>query len=563
MHTIGIDLGTTASAVAFVHNGVPKIIAVDGGKSTVPSVVNYGDGFPIVGREAIYKVDSSSTIFSVKRFMGTNEKFLSRTPEEISADILSFLKRKAEQVLRVPLDAAVITVPAHFSNLQRVATKKAASMAGIKVLRLINEPTAAAIAFGLDKKQDGIFGVYDFGGGTFDFSILRMSKGVFQVLATGGDTYLGGDDVDSAILEYNLRQNNLDMSQLNEREKLLGILLSKSMKEQLVSLERTHRQFVYRGNNCRFQLSRDILGEIVTQFSQRTLQIADQVFVDSKVNKSDIAGIVAVGGMTKIPLVKKAIADHFCLKIFDELNPEEVVALGAAIHADSISAKNVNSLLIDVVPLTLGIETIGGTVDKIIYRNSPVPIVQKREYTTYRDNQTGIKFHVVQGERAMARDCFSIASFELSDISPMPAGKAMVSVEFSMDVNGILHIAAFEKNSETSKSIAVETNSELSNEEMMKILQTAEAHRQKDAEESASVTTKVEAGRMISFWESIVCDLPIEERPLALEAIGDLKAALKEDDYQKLLHSCKRTEDIFNKYLDEIIGKRLTGLPVI
>ncbi|MDR1335024.1 MAG: Hsp70 family protein, partial [Holosporaceae bacterium] len=318
MLTIGIDLGTTASAIAFVHNGVPKIIAVDGGKNTVPSVVNYGENFPIVGREAIYRVDYDRTIFSVKRFMGDNRKFLDKTPEEISADILSFLKRSAEQVLRTPLDAAVITVPAHFSNLQRIATKKAASLAGIRILRLINEPTAAAIAFGLDKKQDGVFCVYDFGGGTFDFSILRLSRGVFQVLATGGDTYLGGDDVDFAILKYNLHQNNLDISQLNENEKLFGILLSKSMKEQLTKLEKTHRQFAYRGNSCRFQLSRQILEDIVMQFSRRTLQIADQVLMDSKVDKNDIAGIVAVGGMTKIPQVKKAITDHYNLKIFDE-----------------------------------------------------------------------------------------------------------------------------------------------------------------------------------------------------------------------------------------------------
>jgi molecular chaperone HscA len=469
MFTVGIDLGTTMSVVSFMDSKVPKVLKIDDA-TTIPSVVSYMDGKPLVGQKAIDQASQFNTVFSVKRFMGTKIQFSERNAAEISGDILAYLKNATEQTLGRMVDAAIITVPAHFSDLQRTATKQAASIAGIKVLRLINEPTAAAIAFGLDKQQaDGIYAVYDLGGGTFDFSVLRLSNNVFQVLATGGDNYLGGDNIDNAILNYNFQLCGLHPNETSSGEMIRARLVAKMLKEELKGSEEICRNCIFENQKYEFRLSRKTLKNLTKDLLKRTFEISDQVISDSNVVLENISGIVLVGGMTKLQLIKDSVASHFCIKIFDKINPEEVVAQGAAIYANSVANES-NALLIDVVPLTLGVETFGGGVDKIVYRNTPIPIIAEREYTTYQNNQVGIKFHIVQGESSIADDCRSLANFELTNIPPMPAGIPRIIVEFSVDVNGLLSVKAYEKKSGISQSILIEPSSGLSNEEMASIL---------------------------------------------------------------------------------------------
>ncbi|MDR0968532.1 MAG: Hsp70 family protein, partial [Holosporaceae bacterium] len=455
---------------------------------------------PIVGREAARAADQTQTAFSAKRFMGSEQRLVERNAAEISADILSYLKRETERNLGQKIDAAVITVPAHFSDLQRTATKQAASIAGLKVLRLVNEPTAAAVAFGLDKNENGIFAVYDFGGGTFDFSVLRLTDGIFQVLATGGDNYLGGDDIDNEILKYNCKLCGIDFDRLSESEKISGRLAAKFLKENLGDSPEIAKNY----QNCEFKLSQGVLKKVSRDFLLRSLEISDRVLSDANITPAELSGVVMVGGMTKLNLVKETARGHFGARIFDNINPEEAVAFGAAIYADSIAQKNSKMLLIDVVSLTLGIETFGGGVDRIIHRNTPIPIVEKREYTTYENNQTGIKFRVVQGERPIASECRSLANFELTGIPPMPAGEPRVEVAFSVDVNGLLSVEAREKTTGVRQTIIVDPSSGLSNEEMIAILKKAAANREKDSIKVANIDKEIEIGRMDKLWESIV-----------------------------------------------------------
>ncbi|MDR2107379.1 MAG: Hsp70 family protein [Holosporaceae bacterium] len=557
MFIAGIDLGTTASVISCVKDGVPTAISV-GGHTVTPSAVNYSEERPLVGRKALYKFDSDRTVLSVKRFTGANVKFCGRSPVEVSADILFYLKKNAEESLGMPMKSAVITVPAHFSDSQRTAVKQAASVAGIKVLRLINEPTAAAVAFGLDKRKEGIFGVYDFGGGTFDFSVLRLTgNGIFQVLATGGDNRLGGDDLDDAILEYNLRLCGLDADCIGENEKKNGRMTAKFLKEISGSSPEVQADYFRRGKKYEFKLSRAIIEELSRNLLQRTMNIAEQVISDSGVEK--LNGVVAIGGMTRLKVVKDAMRRRFNCRIFDEINPEEAVSLGAAAYADSLIKKSGNLLLIDVVPLTLGIETFGGGIDKIIYRNTPIPIVEKREYTTGKDNQTGMTFHVVQGERPLAEECRSLAKFELSGIPPMPAGRARVVVEFSADVNGLLNVRAFEKRTGVEQTITVDPSSGLSREEMTSILQKASEKLSEDSLVKRNINLKIESERMIGFWEAVLDKLPPVERKNAETETANLKEALKKENYEDAINYKKNLEAIFSPFWDDIISSRLSG----
>ncbi|MDR1561012.1 MAG: Hsp70 family protein [Holosporaceae bacterium] len=555
MLTIGIDLGTTMSVVSAIKGGIPEIVKINGRNAT-PSVVNYSEEKPIVGWEALYKADSSGTILSIKRFMGTETKFLNRNAVEIAADILIYLKKMTEQKLMGKIDAVIITVPAHFSDLQRTATKQAASIAGIRVLRLINEPTAAAIAFGLDKKTNGIFAVYDFGGGTFDFSILRLSNNIFQVLATGGDNYLGGDDIDEAILSHNFQLNGIDISGVSEYEKNRGKLIAKSLKEKLGDNKIIYEDYIFENKKYRFMLSRETLKNLTNDFVQKTLKISDQVLVETNITSDQINGIVLVGGMTKLRLVKYAVKMHFGVEVLNDINPEEAVARGAAIYANSITKEN-NTLLIDVVPLTLGVETFGGGVDRIIHRNTPIPITKKREYTTYENNQTGIKFHVVQGERPIAKECRSLAKFELKNIPPMPAGAPRVTTEFSVDVNGLLSVTACEKHTGISQSIVIEPSAGLTNDEIVSIIEKANANRNSDSIEEFNMNVKIESERMMKFWESVMDKIPSNAKKRAKKAMKNLKNALRDGRYHEAI-SCKNDlESIFGEFLEEIINSNL------
>lgn len=555
MFTVGIDLGTTASVISYLKDGVPEVIQIDGGV-TVPSVVNYSEGRPIVGNEAIYRADSANTIFSVKRRMGSNEKIFGRSPAEISADILSHIKMSAEMKLGKKIDAAVITVPAHFSDAQRTATKQAASISGIKVLRLINEPTAAAIAFGLDRRKKGIFAVYDLGGGTFDFSVLRLSDGIFQVLATGGDNNLGGDDADEKILEDNFRRNNILDPTLNE--KMLGKRVAKFLKENLGDQKSVKKDFAIRDKIYKFELTRENAKKYLKEIFAKTFLISSQVLEDAEIFPEDLGGIVLVGGMTKLDFIKNFVAENFQTKIFDDISPEKAVSFGAAIHANSIVEKD-GVLLIDVVPLTLGIETFGGGVDKIIHRNTPIPITERREYTTYQDNQTGMKFRILQGERPLADECRTLANFELKGIPALPAGLARVIVEFSIDVNGLLDVKAYEKSTGVSREVVVESSSGLSDKDMMEILEKAFKEKENDQIKANSIAIKIETERSIRFWNSIIREIPEDFQKIASEKILKLESILLEEKFQEVIPIKNELESIFGRFLDEIINNHLSG----
>ncbi len=558
MFTVGIDLGTTASVISYVKDGVPEVIRVDG-NVTVPSVVNYSEKHSIVGSEAIYKADHSNTIFSVKRLMGSDEKIFDRSPAEVASDILSYIKTSAELNLGRKIETAVITVPAHFSDVQRTATKQAASIAGIKVLRLINEPTAAAIAFGLDKNKQGIFAIYDLGGGTFDFSVLRLSDGIFQVLATGGDNNLGGDDVDEKILEDNFKKNGIIDATPNE--KMLGKRIVKFLKENLQDQDVIEKDFFVRNKSYKFRLEQEQLNEHLKEVFAKTFLISSQVLEDAEISPEDLDGVVLVGGMTKLDFIKKLVAKNFETKIFDDINPEKAVSFGAAIHANSIIEKN-NMLLIDVVPLTLGIETFGGGVDKIIHRNTPIPITERREYTTYQDNQTGMKFRVLQGERPIADECRTLANFELKGIPAMPAGLARVIVEFSIDVNGLLDVKAYEKTTGICQEIVVESSAGLSNEDMIEILERAFKEKENDQVKAKNIAIKIETERSLKFWKSIIQEIPEEFQKIASRKILQLEKILSLDKFQEVLTLKNELENIFGKFLDEIINNHLSGRKV-
>lgn len=558
MFTVGIDLGTTASVVSYMENGHPQVIKIDG-NVTVPSVVNYGEENPIVGQQAVYKSADSFSVFSIKNFMGTDEKFCGHTPSEISGHILSYLKRQAELKIGQKIDAAVITVPAHFSNVQRTATKLAASLAGIKVLSLINEPTAAAIAFGLDSRKNGIFAVYDFGGGTFDFSILRLSDGIFQVLATGGDNHLGGNDIDAQILEYNLKENGIN--EISDSDKIKARLISKFLKENLREDNVAEKEIEINRHSYKFSLSKNLLEQFSSNLLKKTFDISAQVMEDAELAADDLSGIVLVGGMTKLNLVKNFVKEHFQTEIIDTVNPDEAVSLGAAIHANSITENNSSVFLIDVVPLTLGVETFGGLVDKIVLRNTPIPTVERREYTTYADNQTGMKFKVVQGESPLSDECNILANFELRGIPPMPAGRARIIVEFSVDVNGLLNVTAFEKTTGIKQVVTVEASNNLSFEEMSQDLENAYKKKSENEEKAHLISLRLEMYRLVKFWKTIISEIPTDAQTIASTKINSIENHLQNEnfDINEVMKLRTETENIFSAFLDEIINNHLCG----
>lgn len=557
MLTIGIDLGTTSSVVAIVKNGNLEALKLDNANTTVPSVVNYSEKSPVVGRAA-FLCDPSSTVLTIKRYMGTDTKFFNRTPVEISADILSFLKKMTERKLEEKITSAVITVPAHFSELQRMATKQAASLAGIKVIRLINEPTAAALAFGI--KKNGIFAVYDLGGGTFDFSVLRVVDGIFQVLTTGGDNYLGGNDVDKIIAEHNLQKHHIE--DITTSEKNSALLVAKFLKEHIGNKNFIEANFSCRGKNYMFSLEQKLLQDATEVILQKTSKIMEQVLSDAKAESPN--GVVLVGGMTKLPLVKDFVRKYFAnIPVYDDINPDEAVALGAALEADSATNQNSNIFLIDVVPLTLGIETFGGGVDKIIHRNTPIPIDEERQYTTYQDNQTGIKFHVLQGESSLASECRSLAKFELQGIPPMPAGVAHVHVKFSVDVNGLLTVSAIEKTTGIEQTVVVEPSAGLSDSEMISILEKALKNQAEDNEKARNIELIVDTNRAIAFWKSIVDELPNDEQKNVKSLIAQLENSIEQKQYQEIVQLSEKIEKIVGQFIDDIINNHLCGRRVI
>lgn len=590
---VGIDLGTTNSLVATVKSGAATCLPDENGAVTLPSVVRYAETAAIVGHEALHqqKTDPKNTISSAKRLIGRtlaetdtthlpyrfgpSEKIIElatrqgiKTPIDVSADILRVLKQRAEQSLGGDLVGAVITVPAYFDDAQRQATKDAARLAGLNVLRLLNEPTAAAIAYGLDNGSEGTFVVYDLGGGTFDVSVLELSKGLFQVKATGGNSALGGDDFDHRLFCHIVESKQLSITNDHDAQLLLGLV--RQAKETLSRQPETRIQAVLAdGTQLDAAVSRSEFHAITQHLVAKTLEPVKQALKDAGAAKTDIKGVIMVGGATRMLHVQQAVAAFFGQTPLNNLNPDQVVALGAAMQAN-VLAGNKNEgewLLLDVTPLSLGLETYGGLAEKIIPRNSTLPTARAQEFTTFKDGQTAMTIHVVQGERDLVADCRSLAKFTLRGIPPMAAGAARIRVTFQVDADGLLSVSAREQTSGVEAQIEVKPSYGLDDETITQMLRDSMAHAQDDAAARARAEAVVEAEGLIAAIEAALAQdgdlLDAAETAALQEALSALSGSLNSagsDNIRAATQALGRASDpLAERRMNRSIQRALAG----
>ncbi|MDQ6638607.1 MAG: Fe-S protein assembly chaperone HscA [Pseudomonadota bacterium] len=586
-HAVGIDLGTTHSLVAAVRSGVAECLPDRDGEVILPSAVRYlADGTTRIGREALAGAvsDPTNTVVSVKRLMGrgladvssagrlaydfvaANEGMVRlrtaagiKSPVEISAEILATLRQRAEDTFEAELYGAVITVPAYFDDAQRQATKDAAELAGLEVLRLISEPTAASIAYGLDNGSEGLYAVYDLGGGTFDISLLRMTRGVFEVIATGGDSALGGDDIDAALAEWALDRAGVVAASAGDRR--AAAIAARAVKEALSSEERALFSCIVAGAAVVQPVERADLEAIAQPFVERTIAAVRRAVRDAKVVKTAIDGIVLVGGSTRMPLVRRAVHEFFGRAPLTNLDPDQVVALGAARQADALAGNQGagDLLLLDVVPLSLGIETMGGLVERIIERNSPIPSARGQSFTTFQDGQSAMSLHVLQGERELVADCRSLARFELRGIPPMVAGAARIQVTFAVDADGLLSVEAREQTSGVEASVTVKPSYGLSDDEVTRMLSEGFGHAEDDMAARALREAQVDADRLLgAIATALAADgelLAPEERAEIELAADALRAARGSSDRAAIERSLKALSDATEAFAAERMNR--------
>lgn len=583
---VGIDLGTTNSLVATVRNGVPQCLQDDEGKTLLPSIVHYlSDGHIAVGRkaQAALAIDPRNTIASVKRLMGRGLKDVShvetmpydfvdaegmvrlrtvqgvKSPVEVSAEILRDLRIRAERSLGGELTGAVITVPAYFDDAQRQATKDAARLSGLNVLRLLNEPTAAAIAYGLENASEGVYAVYDLGGGTFDISILRLSRGVFEVAATNGDASLGGDDFDHRLFCWMLE--NASISLPSDRDSRRLLIKAREVKERLTLDESVPvRMTLESGDEVDLVVHRDVFVDITRNLVSKTLKPVRKALRDADLEPGDVKGVVMVGGATRMPHVQQMVGEFFGQPPLTNLDPDTVVAIGAAMQANVLAGNRAAEeewLLLDVIPLSLGIETMGGLVEKIIPRNATIPTARAQDFTTFKDGQTAMVCHVVQGERELVSACRSLARFELRGIPPMVAGAARIRVTFQVDADGLLSVSAREQTTGVEASVEVKPSYGLADHEIADMLKSGFEHARDDMEARSLKEQQVEAERVLEATErALAADgglLDAAERVALDAAIAALREAAAGQDVRAI----KIQLESFNRASNEFASRRM------